>query len=151
MYEHEGSGSSGIPCRSLDLVDKLQAFFFTKTTKIRFNLSWKILVQTHFIAENVLPLRRNNASSIGLMGLCCQRSYCDLECASCSRDVEHCQCRKVLKYSIFNRRNSVVTVMISVPFDVLKQYCGMGLKMGLLPVQSLERGHSPEDLMMFFV
>ena len=38
---------------------------------------------------------------------------------------------RVKKDSIFSRRNSIETAMVSVPLDVLKQYFGILEKMGL--------------------
>ena len=52
-------------------------------------------------------------------GLCCKRSIAILKS------------RRVQKTVFFSRRNSIETVMVSVPLDVLNQYFGMFVKMGL--------------------
>ena len=44
--------------------------------------------------------------------------------------MEYCQSREVKKAVFFSQRNSVQTVMVSVPLDVLKQYFGISRKNG---------------------
>ena len=40
-------------------------------------------------------------------------------------------CVRAAEKTFFSRRNSIETVIISVPLDVLKQYFGISVKMGL--------------------
>ena len=78
------------------------------------------------------PTRKNAVRVPSHAGLCCKRGIAIL---SALRACESWSIAKTERgKSIFSRRNSIKTVMISVPLDVLKQYFGIFAKMGLQDV-----------------
>ena len=66
-------------------------------------------------------------------GLCCKRSIA-IPSALRARESWSTANPRRIKKTLFSRRNSIETVMISVPLDVLKQYFWIFVIMGLLQV-----------------
>ena len=85
-------------------------------------------------SKKPLCVQKKNCAFAVPRGPLLQTVYCDFECASSLW--EYCQSWEGKKTVFFSRRNSIETVMLSVPLDVLRQYFWIFANMGLLLVHN---------------